>query len=55
MPSWVPDLGSPRSRDSKYLNTIVLYGQMKYLMGQALSERTASHNEIMLQLDEMQT
>lgn len=54
MQSWVPEIGSARTQDTKYYKLIDLYRHMKTLMGHALIERNQAHNEILLQLDEIQ-
>jgi hypothetical protein len=51
---WIPDPGSYRERATLYTKTIDLYWLLKTMMGKVLVERNEAHEEIFLQLDEMQ-
>jgi hypothetical protein len=52
--SWIPDPGSYRAHATLYTKTVDLYWLLKTLMGKVLVERNEAHEEIFLQLDEMQ-
>jgi hypothetical protein len=48
------DLGTTQARESQYLNTIDIYWHIKMLMGHFLIEQHEAHQEILLQLDDVQ-
>jgi hypothetical protein len=52
--AWIPDLGSSWAKESKYYRTNDLYWHMEMLMGRVLIERNEAHQEVVLELDDLQ-
>jgi len=52
--SWVPNNGSVRGWSSQYLKTMDIYWHLKTMMGRVLLDHHEAHQEVLVQLDEVQ-
>jgi hypothetical protein len=52
--SYISYPGTTQSRESQYLNTFDIYYHIKMLMGKVLVESHRAHQEILIQLDDVQ-